>query len=1513
MLRRGSSRVVAVVVLVAATAAIAIGGAGAALHNPQPANASGDPTYEFAANDSLWAYATADVLGGYICVVPATGDLSQLSCAKPAKDMGTATRIAAYVGTAFTLVKNAPLVEGSYRLLVEDENHTPLETSQPFTVAGCNGGCDTTPDAGIVAAFKSAAQDMELRMGGMCALQGVLEKVAGKAIDMRGIDKTIQVPKIPEQLQPVMPDFVLQWSGQSWEVQDPATAGIQKALDLYKQVSCGAREMYHDMAADPPDPNYMQVAPPDPNDIATLTPASLDAVTRATDWQRAYVEAARIAFERYQGAAAANDVGWEITQLHAAADNAWNLALELGATTAALDGWASDAAAEPNLAGPMLPAANEPGLAAAYARVRDTGFTFDEIAQFHAYGYTDDDIAAIRTHADVDVSSIPLDTSYADALTAVALHMEDGAQAIADFASEADSVASQLEASMPVNHDPIAAADSLSVVPGGSGTVDVLANDSDPDGDTLAVTGSANGSNGAVSCTPGGACTYTPATGYVGSDSFTYTISDGRGGTATGTVSVTVAANQPPAAADDALTVVQGGVGTVNVLANDSDPDGDALSVTGSSDGAHGTVSCNAAGLCAYTAAGDYTGADSFDYTISDGRGGTATATVAVTVTATPPEAWPDSTLTDVNTPVTLNVLANDTDPNLAQLAVDAATSGTTHGSATCTPDGLCTYTPDQDYVGPDRFRYRVTDALGAEAFGNACVIVGAHGLNGYAASAFATGFAGCGGDANPVGVAFDPSGNFFVSSYVDAWIYELGPHGGTVSRARRLPVQSSVDHGLVFDRNGRMYGVRGGGVYQLDPSTGDVIRQVSNVGSLGLAIDPLSGDLFVAGFLNVIYRISNFADGMGTATVYANVAADGIAFGPDGTLYAAEYPIGIVRIAGTDKPNAGEASPLLAQIPDADGIAVAASADPTKPPFLLVNTNDGRIVKVDLTTDPATTTDVYENGTRGDFVTVGPDGCLYATQSEMVVELTNADGSCSLVPTTPVATLSLAPLAASPHVGETQTLTATLANVTNPAGTGVTFTVTGANPQSVTVQAGADGRAAFTYGGKSAGVDTVVASAAGLTSSAATVTWLAAANHAPVAYDGTLTTDEGVAADTTLAATDADGDPLTYAIVDGPSHGTLSGSGRTRTYTPAAGFHGSDSFTFEASDGKADSNVATIDITVAHVLHATSTTYSGARTVQYSDPVTLTAGLVDTSVTPNAGVAGKQIDFTVGVQSASAAPTATDGTASTSLVVTQRPGSVANVGASFAGDGDFLASSDAASFTIAKEDCTLSYSGDVDVAPLATTTLSADLGETDASLGDRSGKTVVFTLVGSAGAPQTVAATTDGTGHASVLVPLLADVYAVSVAFEGDDFYTACSTPQDALVTVESAAAKVTGGGWTSAGTGRTDFGFNAIPQAGGVWTGQFQLHSNSDKNRFHGRDVTSFRSSGNSATWSGTGSWNGATGYTFTVSVVDNGSAGSKKADAVSIVVTAPGGATVFTTSGLQTLKGGNITVHT
>src|SRR5690606_22041321 len=127
-----------------------------------------------------------------------------------------------------------------------------------------------------------------------------------------------------------------------------------------------------------------------------------------------------------------------------------------------------------------------------------------------------------------------------------------------------------------------------------------------------------------------------PAPGFTGTDTFTYTVVDSAGNSATGTVTITVvdgAANRPPVAVDDTARVFKRDYVEINVLHNDSDPDGDALTVTGilNSSG-RADISINTDGTVLYVPIPGYVGPDSFEYEISDGRGGTSRATVQVTI-----------------------------------------------------------------------------------------------------------------------------------------------------------------------------------------------------------------------------------------------------------------------------------------------------------------------------------------------------------------------------------------------------------------------------------------------------------------------------------------------------------------------------------------------------------------------------------------------------------------------------------------------------------------------------------------------------------------------------------------------------------------------------------------------------------------------------------------------------------------------------------------------------------------
>ena len=160
----------------------------------------------------------------------------------------------------------------------------------------------------------------------------------------------------------------------------------------------------------------------------------------------------------------------------------------------------------------------------------------------------------------------------------------------------------------------------------------VLDNDSDAEADPLSASLEVGPVHGTVSLGADGAFTYTPDPDYYGTDSFTYTVSDGSA-TDSADVTVTVrAVNDPPVAADDAATTDEDAAVAVDVLANDSDPDGDALTVTSVSPPAHGTVSWGPSSVT-YTPDPDYYGTDSFTYTVSDGS---AIDSADVTVTVRP-------------------------------------------------------------------------------------------------------------------------------------------------------------------------------------------------------------------------------------------------------------------------------------------------------------------------------------------------------------------------------------------------------------------------------------------------------------------------------------------------------------------------------------------------------------------------------------------------------------------------------------------------------------------------------------------------------------------------------------------------------------------------------------------------------------------------------------------------------------------------------------------------------------
>jgi hypothetical protein len=186
------------------------------------------------------------------------------------------------------------------------------------------------------------------------------------------------------------------------------------------------------------------------------------------------------------------------------------------------------------------------------------------------------------------------------------------------------------------NHPPTATNDSATLAEDSSIEVAVLANDRDADGDDLTVSIATPPSHGSASATATRTIRYTPSANYAGADSLRYSIADGRGGTASAVVSLQVTAvADAPLARDDAASVIALGSVDIDVLANDIDPDGGAVSLESAGAAAHGTTTTLTDGHVRYAPATGYTGSDQFSYTISDPTGRTDTAQVIVTVSGT--------------------------------------------------------------------------------------------------------------------------------------------------------------------------------------------------------------------------------------------------------------------------------------------------------------------------------------------------------------------------------------------------------------------------------------------------------------------------------------------------------------------------------------------------------------------------------------------------------------------------------------------------------------------------------------------------------------------------------------------------------------------------------------------------------------------------------------------------------------------------------------------------------------
>ncbi|WP_226570918.1 cadherin-like domain-containing protein [Mangrovibacter yixingensis] len=783
-----------------------------------------------------------------------------------------------------------------------------------------------------------------------------------------------------------------------------------------------------------------------------------------------------------------------------------------------------------------------------------------------------------------------------------------------------------------VNDNPVTVNDSATTAEDTPITVNVLANDSDVDGDSLTVT-AASASHGTVVINGDGTLTYTPAANYNGTDTVTYTISDGHGGTATGTLALTVTAvNDNPVAANDSATTAEDTPITVNVLANDSDVDGDTLAVTAASAG-HGTVVINANGTLTYTPNANYNGTDTVTYTISDGNGGTATGNLTVSVTAVNdnPVAANDSATTAEDTPVTVNVLANDSDVDGDSLTVSSASAA--NGTVVINANGTITYTPATNYNGTDTITYTVSDGNGGTATATLSVTVTPVNDAPVAGTVSATTAEDTPVTVNVLSTATDADGDTLAVTAASAGHGTVVINGDgtlTYTPAANYNGSDTITYTLSDGNGGTVTSTVAITVTAVNdaPQAGAVAAQTTaedtpvTVNLLNSASDPDGDTVTVSSASATNGTVVINGDGTVTYTPAANYnGSDTITYTlSDGNGGTVTSTVSVTVTAVNDAPLAGSVTATTNEDTPVTVNVLGAASDP-----------DGDTLTVTAASAGHGTVVINGDGT----LTYTP-AANYNGSDTITYTLSDGNGgtATSTVSVT-VTAVNDAPLAGAVAAQTTAEDTPVTVNLLNSASDpdGDTVTVSSASADHGTVVINGDGTVTYTPAANYNGSDTITYTLSdgngGTVTSTVSVT-VTAVNDAPLAGSVTATTDEDtpVTVNVLATASDADGDTLAVTAASA-GHGTvvINGDG-TLTYTPAANYNGSDTITYTLSDGNGGTVTSTVAVTVTAVNDAPLAGTVAAQTTAEDTPVTV--NLLNSASDPDGD--------TVTVSSASAA-----------------------------------------------------------------------------------------------------------------------------------------------------------------------------------------------------------------------------------------------------------------------------------
>ncbi len=275
------------------------------------------------------------------------------------------------------------------------------------------------------------------------------------------------------------------------------------------------------------------------------------------------------------------------------------------------------------------------------------------------------------------------------------------------------------------NTPPMAVDDFANVNPGDTVTINVLLNDTDLEGNNLTVTEISDPPFGDATLNDDGTITYIPVPGFTGVDSLFYVICDDGNPPLCDTawVYIDVSNNGLVIANPDVVTTPINTEVEIDVMVNDV---GEGIFISNATEPENGALVI-IGDLIYYTPFDGFVGTDFFTYTICDPDGNCDITVVGITIFDGPnqaPTAANDVAMTDLDTPITINVTANDSDPENGNLVITEIINGPDNGTVVINDDGTLTYTPDTGFEGEDEFQYVVCDEADPPLCDTATVVI---------------------------------------------------------------------------------------------------------------------------------------------------------------------------------------------------------------------------------------------------------------------------------------------------------------------------------------------------------------------------------------------------------------------------------------------------------------------------------------------------------------------------------------------------------------------------------------------------------------------------------------------------------------------------------------------------------------------------------------------------------------------------------------------------------------------